>query len=459
MTTIDKPNSTAARDLKYVLHPYTDARKHETRGPTVIDRGQGIYVYDEAGKEYIEGLAGLWSVALGFGEKRLVDAAAAQMAKLPYSHVFAHKTHGPCIDLAEKLADMTPDGLERVFFTNSGSEANDTVVKFVRYYNNAVGRPEKKKFIARNKAYHGITIASGSLTGLPLIHGDFDLPMPGVLHTGCPHHYRFAQPGESDEEFSTRLAAELDALIVTEGPETVAAFIGEPVMGAGGVLVPPAGYWEKVQAVCRKHDVLIVADEVITGFGRTGRMFGSDLYGIKPDIMVLSKQLTSSYLPMAAIVMTDELYQGIADNSHHRGALGHGFTGTGHPVAAAVALENLKIIEERDLVTQAAERGLQLQTGLRELASHPLVGEARGVGMIGALELVADKETKAAFDPVGKLGTYIYERAHDHGLVIRNIGDSIALCPPLITSEAEMDELLRRLEATLEDAVKIQDVA
>ncbi len=447
-----KPNSAAARDVRHVLHPYTDARRHEQRGPTLMERGEGIYVYDDDGNRYIEGLAGLWSVAVGFSEQRLVDAATRQLQRLPYSHIFSHKAHAPSIDLAEKLARMTPERLNHVFFTNSGSEANDTVVKLVRYYNNAIGRPEKKKFIARLRGYHGITVASGSLTGLPVNHQDFDLPIAGVLHVGCPHHYRYAHEGESEEAFATRLAEELEARILAEGPETIAAFIGEPLMAAGGVLPPPATYWEKIQAVCRKHDILVVADEVITGFGRLGTTFGSDFYGIDPDIMVLSKQITSSYQPLAAVVISDDLYDGIADNSARIGNFGHGFTGSGHPVATAVALENLKIIEERGLVQRAADLSSALLGGLNALCDHPLVGEVRGAGLIAAIELLADKDTKAPFDPAGKLGMFVYEQAQKNGLVIRAIGDTIAFCPPLIITEEQIADMIARISRTLEEA-------
>lgn len=443
------PNSLHARDVAYVLHPYTNARRHERLGPMVIDHGKGVFVYDDQGREYIEAMAGLWSVAVGFGEPRLVEAAARQMSKLPYYHTFSHKSHEPSIELAEKLIKMSPDGLDHVFFTNSGSEANDTVVKIVWYYNNALGRPEKKKFIARNGGYHGITIASGSLTGLQVNQRGFDLPLPFVRHVTCPHHYRFAEPGESEEAFADRLAAELEATILAEGPETVAAFIGEPVMGAGGVLVPPATYWEKVQAVCRKYDVLIVADEVINGIGRIGTLFACETYGIKPDILVLSKQITSSYQPLAAVLFSDAIYQGVADHSERLGTFGHGFTTSGHPVATAVALENLAIIEERGLVENVAVVGPRLQEGLRKFADHPLIGEVRGVGLIAAVELVADKKTKAKFDPVGKVALYLFERAQEHGLIVRAIQDYIAFCPPLIITPEQVDEVLARFGAAL----------
>ncbi len=445
------PNSAQARDVAYLLHPNTNARKHEKTGPLVIERGDGIHVYDDNGKEYIEAMAGLWSVAVGFGEPRLVAAAAAQMSRLPYYHSFSHKSHPSVIDLGERLVKMSPEGLDRVFFTNSGSEANDTVIKLVWFYNNAIGRPEKKKFIAREGGYHGITIASGSLTGLPTNHRGFDLPLPQMKHVGSPHFYRFAEAGETEETFSDRCAAELEAKILEEGPETVAAFIGEPLIGAGGVLVPPATYWEKMQAVCRKYDVLVVADEVINGFGRLGTLFACDHYGITPDILVVSKQLTSSYMPLAAVLFSDKIYQGVADGSDRLGTFGHGYTASGHPVATAVAMENLDIIEERGLVANAAEVGGYLQALLKPFASHPLVGEVRGVGLIAAVEIVADKATRAKFDPPGKVGLYLYNKAHERGLIIRNIIDSICFCPPLIITKPQVEEMVARFAGALED--------
>jgi 4-aminobutyrate--pyruvate transaminase len=445
------PNSLGARDVAYQIHPYTNARRHERIGPIVIERGSGIYVYDDQGREYIEAMAGLWSVAVGFGEDRLVQAAARQMSKLPYYHTFSHKSHEPSIELAEKLVKMTPDGLNHVFFTSSGSEANDTVVKFVWYYNNSLGRPQKKKFIARNGGYHGITVASGSLTGLQVNQRGFDLPLPFVKHVTCPHHYRFAEAGESEEGFADRLAAELEVIILAEGPETVAAFIGEPLIGAGGVLEPPGAYWRKMQEVCRRHDVLIVADEVINGFGRLGTLFACEHYGIQPDILVLSKQITSSYQPLAAVLVSDPLYRGIADQTERFGNFGHGFTASGHPVATAVALENLAIIEERGLVANAAKVGAHLQASLRRFTDHPLVGDVRGVGLIAAVELVADKPSKAKFDPPGKVGLYLFERAHEHGLIIRAVQDSIAFCPPLIITPAQVDDVVRRFDRALAD--------
>lgn len=451
---MSRPNSTAARDIAHQLHPYTNALRHAEIGPIVMERGEGIYVFDDQGNRYIEGLGGLWSVAVGFGEKRLVEAAAKQLDKLPYYHTFAHKSNLPAIALAEKLATMAPEGLSHVFFTNSGSEANDTVIKLVWYYNNALGRPAKKKFLARNQGYHGVTVASASLTGLPNNHRDFDLPAIPVRHLTAPHFYRFGLPGESEAAFVERLAAELEAVIQEEGPETIAAFIGEPVMSAGGVLPPPEGYWQKVQEICRRHDILVVADEVITGFGRLGTTFGSDYYGIKPDFLVVSKQITSSYQPLAAVIMSDAVYGVVADNSGKIGTFGHGYTTSGHPVATAVALENLAIIEERGLVENAAVVGRVLQKRLRDLTAHPLVGEVRGAGLLAGVELVADKATKARFAEPGKVGAYVFARAHQHGLVVRNILDTIAFCPPLIITESQIQDLVQAFERTLNDTAE-----
>jgi 4-aminobutyrate---pyruvate transaminase len=443
-------NSLARTDVATELHPYTDARLHEQTGPIVIERGQGIYVYDSAGNEYIEAMAGLWSVAVGFNEPRLTQAAAAQMAKLPYYHIFSHKSHEGAIRLGEKLVSMTPAQLTRVFFTNSGSEANDTVVKLVWYYNNALGKPNKKKFLARKRGYHGITVASGSLTGLANNHRDFDLPAIPVRHLTCPHFYREGKAGESEAQFTARLLAEAEAVILEEGPETIAAFIGEPLMGAGGVIPPPPGYWPGIEALCREHQILLVSDEVINGFGRLGSPFGCLHYGFQPDIMVLSKQLTSSYVPLAAVLFSDAIYAAVADNSARIGTFGHGFTTSGHPLAMAIALENLKIIEERDLMGQAARVGAFMQRELAGLAEHPLVGEVRGSGLIAGLELVEDKTSRRPFDPRLKVGAGVFGLGHEHGLIVRAIGDTIALCPPMIITEAQVQEVIARLHRTLD---------
>jgi 4-aminobutyrate---pyruvate transaminase len=443
-------NSAASRDLATLLHPYTNLKAHQTKGPLIISRGRGVNIYDDQGKEYIEGLAGLWCVSLGFSEPRLVEAARRQMETLPYYHAFASKSHGPAIDLAERILDLLPESLSKVFFNNSGSEANDTAIKLVWYYNNALGRPHKKKIISRVKAYHGVTLVSASLTGLPNNHRDFDLPFAGFLHAGCPHHYRFARQGESEEAFASRLAQELDELIENEGPDTVAAFIAEPVMGAGGVLVPPQSYFDKVQPVLKKHDVLLIADEVICGFGRLGTMFGFEAFEIRPDIVTMAKQLTSGYQPLSATVISGPIYEALVRQSEKIGTFAHGFTYSGHPVAAAVGVETLKIYEERRIVERVQSVIPHFQDRLRQLGLHPLVGEARGMGLIGAVELVQDKASKKPFDAAVAAGPLAADLALHNGLVVRAAGDAIAVCPPLIIETEQIDELFDRLALTLD---------
>jgi 4-aminobutyrate---pyruvate transaminase len=444
-------NSTASRDIAFHLHPYTHLKKHESEGPLVITEGKGVYVYDETGKEYIEGLAGLWCASLGFGEERLAQAAMRQMQKLPFYHIFNHKTHDVAAELAERLIGLMPVKMSKVFFNNSGSEANDSAVKMVWYYNNARGRHRKKKIISRMKGYHGVTIAAASLTGLPNNHRDFDLPIANIRHADCPHHYRFAKPGESEEAFATRLAESLEAQILREDPETVAAFIAEPVMGAGGVIVPPRTYFEKIQQVLRKYDVLLIADEVICGFGRTGAMFGTETFGLKPDIMTMAKALSSAYLPISATVISDELYQAFVAQSEKIGVFAHGFTYSAHPVCCAVALETLRIYEERDILGHIRQVAPRFLDGLRRFADHPLVGEVRGVGLLAGVELVKDKASKAPFDPKAGVGAIFAARAQEHGLILRAMGDAVALCPPLIITADEIDEMLRRFGKALEE--------
>ena len=361
-------NSNAARDIAHHLHPYTNFKKHEETGPLTIVRGRGIYVTDDDGKEYIEGMAGLWSAALGFSNERLATVAYEQMKQLPFYHAFNQRSHEPAINLAEKLKMMAPVEMSKVFFANSGSEANDTVVKMVWYMNNALGRPTKKKIVSRLKGYHGITVASGSLTGLPNNHRSFDLPIAGVVHTLTPHYYRGAKDGETEDQFTTRCAQELEELIVKEGgAEQVAAMICEPVMGAGGVIVPPKGYYEKIQAVCRKYDMLFIADEVICGFGRTGNVWGSQTMNIKPDILTCAKALSASFLPISAVMVNEKVYQALMSESDKIGTWGHGFTYSGHPVAAAVALEAQKIYDEIDLFGHAKRMTPDLHQ------AHPVV--------------------------------------------------------------------------------------
>jgi 4-aminobutyrate--pyruvate transaminase len=347
---------------------------------------------------------------------------------------------------------MAPVPMSKVFFANSGSEANDTAIKLVWYYHNAIGKPEKKKIVSRQKAYHGVTVASASLTGLPANHQDWDLPIARVVHTDCPHHYRFAKPGESEEDFATRCAESLDALIQREGADTVAAFFAEPVMGAGGVIVPPRGYFEKIQKVLKKHDVLFVADEVICGFYRTGNLWGSETYRLEPDMLTCAKALSASYIPISALMVNEKVWQAMLAESDKIGTFGHGYTYSGHPVACAVALEAQKLYRERDILSHVRRQMGPFQKKLAGLADEELVGEVRGVGLVAGVEVVKSKKTREAFAPVGKVGRVVQAKAQEHGLIIRAIGDTIAICPPLIIEEAQVDDLVARLRRALRDA-------
>jgi 4-aminobutyrate--pyruvate transaminase len=441
----------AARDVETLVHPYTNLVTLRDTGPLVIERAEGVFVYDTEGKGYIEGMAGLWCTALGYGNEELVETAAAQMRKLSFAHLFTGRSHDPAIELGEKLKEIAPVPISKVFFCNSGSEANDTQVKLVWYLNNALGRTKKKKIVSRIKAYHGVTLAAASLTGLANNHRDFDLPLPGFLHVGCPHHYREARDGESEEDFATRLAAELDALVEREGPDTVAAFIAEPVMGAGGVIVPPKGYFEKIMAVCEKHDVFMISDEVICGFGRLGTMFGCEALQFRPHSISVAKALSSAYLPIAAVMLPENMYQATLSESRKIGAFAHGFTYGGHPVAAAVALKAIEIYARDRIVERAAEKAPRFQSRLAALGQHPLVGEARGLGLIGGVELVADKRSRQPFAAPAGVGVRAVRFAEEEGLIVRSVlGDVLTLCPPLVISVQEIDELFDRLGRALD---------
>jgi 4-aminobutyrate--pyruvate transaminase len=446
-------NSAAARDIANVLHPYTDLEAHQQVGPVVISRGKGVRVWDETGKEYIESVAGLWCAALGFDNERLVQAAANQMRKLPFYHAFTAKSHEPMIDLAEMLIARAPVPMSKVFFANSGSEANDSAIKMVWYLNNALGRPKKKKIIGRLKGYHGITIGSASLTGLAANHRSFDVPLPGFIHTMTPHFYHGALPGESEDDFATRCAGELEKMILAEGPDTVAAMWAEPIMGAGGVILPPRGYFPKVQAVLRKYDVLLVADEVICGFWRTGAYWGSQTLDIVPDIVVCAKALSSSYLPISAVMVNDTVFQALAQESHVIGTFGHGFTYSGHPVPAAVAIETLKIYDELEIGAHVGSVGPHMQRELRRrFADHPLVGEVRGTGLIAAVEFVTDKAKRVNFDPKLKVGARLTKLCEENGVIGRAVmNDSLCFSPPLVISTEEIDEMLNRVSKSIDE--------
>jgi 4-aminobutyrate--pyruvate transaminase len=442
----------ARRDLAYHLHPATNLRQVQADGPLVITRGEGVYVYDDEGKRYLEGMAGLWCASLGFSERRLADAAYRQMCELPFYHSFAGKVPAISTELAERLIGMAPAGMSRVLFANSGSEANDTAIKLVWYVNNALGRPRKKKIISRQRAYHGVTVASASLTGLAFAHTDFDLPIAGILHTDCPHYYRGGRPGESEEAFAARCADNLEQLILREDPDTVAAFFAEPVMGAGGVIVPPATYFDRVQAILKKYDILFVVDEVICGFGRTGNMFGAQTFDLKPDIMTLAKALSAGYVPISANLLTGKLYDILLAQSDKLGIFGHGYTYSSHPLPAAIALETLKIYDERDIVAQVRRVGPRMQAAIRGYGDHPLIGEARGIGLIGAVELVRDRASRQSFDPKAGVAAHLVRRAQHHGAILRNMpGDIVAFSPPLIITEAEIDEMMACFGKALDD--------
>ena len=442
----------AEKDISSNLHPYTNHLLHEQTGPKTYVRGEGIYIWDEHGKKFIEGLAGLWCTSLGFSEQRLVDAATRQLETLPYNHSFAGRTAPVVSELANKLISVAPKSMSKAYFVTSGSEAVDSAVKFVWYYNNALDRPEKKKIISRVKGYHGVTIACTSLTAIPVIQEAFDAPLDRFKHTITPHYYRFGKDGESEEDFASRCAKELEELILAEGPDTVAALIAEPLMGAGGVIPPPKTYFEKIQEVLKRYDVLLIADEVINGFGRTGNPWGCDTFGIvDPDMVTCAKQLSSAYIPIGATMISEEIYQTIAEASARHGVFGTGFTYGGHPVGAAVGLETLRIYEERNMLGHVREVMVPFQNRLSALNEHSLVGEARGAGLIGAIELVADKQTKQPYDPVLKVANQVYQQCLENGLILRALpsGDTVGICPPLIITEQQIHDLFDALEAAL----------
>jgi 4-aminobutyrate--pyruvate transaminase len=447
-------NSASARDAAHVLHGYVELGELQRRGSTVITGGKGIYVFDENGTPYIEGAAGMWCTAFGFGEQALIDAAIEQLHKLPYYHTVAYKSVNPAIDLAERLAALVPLKDAKLYFCLSGSEANDFLVKMIRYYNNAIGRPQKKKIIARHGGYHGATIMAASLTGLPANHALFDLPVPGVLHTADPNYFRYALPEETRESFASRLASELEQLILAEGPETIAGFIAEPVTGAGGVIIPPEGYYGKVQAVLSKYDILFLDDEVINGFHRTGALWGCQTTGILPDTMSMAKGLTSAYQPLAAIAFSGEIYEGLEAGSKSLGFFGHGTTYSGHPVGCAVALKVLDLLKERDIAGHVARVSKVFAKRLEAFRDHPLVGDVRYTGLVAAVEFVKNKAPLTFFDPPGEFGRLVRERAEEgYHLICRLLpgSDACAFSPPLIITESEVNEMFDRFGKALDD--------
>ncbi|PVE50596.1 aspartate aminotransferase family protein [Agrobacterium tumefaciens] len=447
-------NSLRSRDMAHHFHSQTNPRRHETDGPLMITKGQGCYVIDELGNRYLEGMGGLWCASLGFENERLADVAAAQMKKLATYHTFNHRSNDPCADVAEQVAELSPIPGSKVFLVNSGSEANDTMVKLAWYYNVARGKSAKRKIISRKGAFHGSTVMGAALSGLPHMHESFNLPGLNVIYAEKPHFYRNAEAGEDEEAYCNRLIADLESLIEAEGADTIAAMIAEPIMGAGGVVTPPAGYFPRVREVLTRHGILLLSDEVVCGFGRSGHWFGSQAYGFVPDMMSIAKGLSSGYMPIAAAVISDDLYQTIADEADRIGVFGHGFTYSGHPVTAAVAAEVLRTYREMDIPARAQALGRRLFGALEaSLAGHEIVGEIRGAGFLAGIELVADKATRMPFDPALKVGALVERRCRAHGVMIRNMGDVISICPPFVMTESEVDQLVAGIAAALDDAL------
>ena len=440
--------------MTHLIYPTTNFKAIEQ---VTVERGEGCYVWDNHGNKYLEGLAGLWCTALGYGNQEVIATATEQMNKLTFNHMFGGKTHQVAIDLADKLADMIPMKDAVISFGNSGSDANDTHIKLLRYYHEAIGKPHCRKIIARERSYHGVTVAAASLTGLPVTQNHFDLPVDalGILRTDHPHYYRGKQGEETEVEFVDRIVGNLEAMILREGPDTIAAFIAEPITGASGVIVPPQGYYQKVQSVLNRYDIMFWADEVITGFGRTGSDFGCNTMGIEsPDMMTFAKQLSSAYMPISASAINRDMYTAMIEQTATAGAFGHGYTYSGHPVACAVALKVLEIYQRDEIFQKAAVTGQYMQKRLAEFSDHPLVGEVRGSGLLGAIELVADKKTGQPFVG-GAVGGYAQKMAQDSGLLIRAVaGSSLGFCPPLIITEPQIDELIGKVSIALDKTLE-----
>ena len=448
-------SDTNAMDVAYHFHSQTNPQALSREGAYIVVKGEGPHVIDENGKRYIDAMAGLWCASLGFNNERLGRAAAAQYQELGYYHSFYGRTNPKAAALSKKLVEMT--GMEggRTFFVTSGSEANETMVKLAWLYHASRGKPTKRKIIARDRAFHGSTIVASSMCGLEMMHREFGLPLPGFLHTLHPNSYRVKQQGESEGEFVARLAAELERMIVREGPDTIAAFIAEPVMAAGGILPPPKGYFEAMQKVLTKYDILCLDDEVVCGFGRTGNWFGCETVGMVPDMMSLAKGITSSYFPLAAVVVAPKIIEAVERYNEGGTAFGHGFTNAAHPVGAAVASEAIAIYEELDIVPRVRKMGALLLERLKQATSgSPIVGDVRGVGLMYGVELVEDRSTAAPFAPARQVGAQLAASAHEHGLVVRAMRDTIGFCPPLIINEDDVEEIGSKLEKALRHVEK-----
>ncbi|QCG93527.1 aspartate aminotransferase family protein [Azospirillum sp. TSA2s] len=440
----DLTNELTAWDRDHFFHPSTHMAAH-ARGDTptrVVTGGEGVYITDRDGRRSLDAFAGLYCVNVGYGRREIADAIAEQAGKLAYYHAYVGHGSEPSITLAKMIIDRAPAGMSRVYFGLSGSDANETNIKLVWYYNNILGRPEKKKIISRWRGYHGSGVMTGSLTGLELFHKAFDLPRPPVLHTEAPYYFRRADRSMSEEQFSQHCADQLEAMILAEGPETVAAFIGEPVLGTGGIVPPPAGYWEKIQAVLNKYDILLIADEVVTGFGRLGSMFGSDHYGIKPDLITIAKGLTSAYAPLSGVIVGDRVWKVLEQGSDQLGPIGHGWTYSAHPLCAAAGVANLELIDTLGLVTNAGETGGYFRAALADaLGGHPMVGDVRGEGMLAAVEFVADKDDRRFFPAEAKVGPRLSAALLERGVIARAMpqGDILGFAPPLCLTREEAD--------------------
>ena len=442
----------AEQEKKYFINPYTNLKDIRKHGSLAIEKGNGIYVYDENNNKYIEGLAGLWCVALGFNNKRLIKAANKQFNLLPNYHSFTGKVPLITLQLSEELVKISPKSLTKVLYANSGSESNDTAIKMAWYYQNALGRTKKKKIISRYRGYHGVTIMSGSLTGMDYAHKGFDMPRDFVIHTDSPHYYKDGLTHESSIEFVNRLLKNLENLILKEGSENIAAMILEPIQGAGGVIIPPENYLDRVQKLLKKNDILLIVDEVICGFGRTGKMFGCDTFKIEPDMMVTAKGLSSGYLPISALLINDEIYEKVSNFSSVNNVFGHGYTYSGHPVAAAVALETIKIFKDENIIDHVNEISEKFNTKMEQLCEYSIVGNARSLGLIGAIELVKNKNNKTYFDPKIAIGSRIVKNAQRNGLIVRALqGDIVALCPPLIINSKELDTLFKKFDKSIKE--------
>ncbi|WP_343563621.1 aminotransferase [Kiloniella sp. b19] len=441
-----------SQDIAHHVHPQSNLRQHAEKGPTMITHGKGVFIYDTEGREIIDGFSGLGCVSLGYHNERLAEAAVRQMNTLPFAPTFYNRSHPSVAELGERLTGLAPNGMNRVMFQCSGSEANDTAIKLLWYTNTAKGEPKRRKIIGRVRGYHGNTVATVSLSGQPHMHAKFGLPLPEFKHTELPNYYRFHVDGESEEEFSARMAAHFEQLVLSEGPETIAAFFAEPAISGGGALMPPKGYWEEMQAVLKKYEIKFLADEVVCGFGRTGNMWGSETWGLKPDMVSCAKALSAAFFPISALMFKDEMYADMMKNSDEVGVFGHGYTYAGHPVGAAVSLEALNIYDEIDLVGHVRKVSQTFLANCQALNDHPLVAEVRGVGLFCGFELMKDAKKREPFDPSWKVGELVQNFAHDRGLYLRAIGDRISFMPPLIINEEEIGIATSRFKQALDDA-------